>query len=202
MRNVLILNGTHPTPHAPGRLNRAFTERATAWLTARGHDVRQTIVAEKYDIDAEIEKHQWADTVIAQFPVNWMGVPWTFKKYMDEVYTAGMDGRLATGDGRSAQAPDEDYGMGGLLGDTGYMLSVTFNAPRAAFDNPADAFLQGRSVDDLLGHVHLTYRFLGLRPLPSFSAHDVVKNPQIEADFARFDAHLAQVFKESAHVAA
>jgi modulator of drug activity B len=30
----------------------------------------------------EIENHLWADVIILQTPVNWMGVPWTFKKYM------------------------------------------------------------------------------------------------------------------------
>ncbi|MCT8160070.1 NAD(P)H-dependent oxidoreductase [Pseudoruegeria sp. SHC-113] len=202
MSKILLLNGTQPYPHAPGHLNKAFIERAEAWLTSRGHDVRHSAVADPYDIDEEIAKHQWADKVIVQFPVNWMGVPWSFKKYMDEVYSAGMDGRLGNGDGRSSTAPDENYGMGGVLTDTAYMLSVTFNAPRAAFDNPQDAFFKGQSVDDLLGHVHLTYRFLGLPQEATFAAHDVVKNPQIEADFARFEAHLAEVFEESAHVAA
>ena len=58
--------------------------------------------------------HQWADIVIMQFPVNWMGVPWSFKKYMDEVYTAGMDGRLTTlAMAAQREAPKDNYGMGG-----------------------------------------------------------------------------------------
>jgi modulator of drug activity B len=34
-----------------------------------------------------------------------------------------------------------------------------------------------------------------MTPLPSFAIYDVMKDPQIEADFARFDAHLAAVFE-------
>ena len=131
-----------------------------------------------YDVDTEIAKHQWADIIILQFPVNWMGVPWILKKYMDEIYTAGMDGRLCNGDGRTAEAPKANYGMGGTLVGTRYMLSVTFNAPAEAFDDPAEPFFQGASVDDLLAMVHYNAKFFGMTPLPTFSAHDVMKNPQ------------------------
>ena len=202
MSNILILNGAQPYEFAPGTLNATLVDRARAFLEAQGHTVRVTAVAEGYDADAEVESHIWADTVIMQFPINWMGVPWSFKKYMDEVYTIGMDGRLTNGDGRSPEAPKENYGMGGTLTGTKYMLSVTFNAPREAFDDASEPFFRGGSVDDLLRPMHLNARFFDMTPLPSFAAFDVMKNPQIEADFARFDAHLAGAFGGEADVAA
>lgn len=105
MSNVFILNGVQPYGFAPGKLNASFVERAARILSDMGHTVRVTASAEDYDVDTEVENHQWADTVIMQFPVNWMGAPWSFKKYMDEVYTAGMDGWLCNGDGLTADAP-------------------------------------------------------------------------------------------------
>ncbi|MBB4265732.1 NAD(P)H-dependent oxidoreductase [Roseospira visakhapatnamensis] len=203
MSRILILNGHQPYPFSKGALNATLVERARDALSALGHEVRVTRVAEGYDVEQEIDTHVWADTVILQFPVNWMGVPWPLKRYMDEVYTTGMDGRLATGDGRRADAPTANYGMGGALDGTTYMLSVTFNAPREAFDNPAEPFFAGGGVDDLLRPVHLTARFLAMAPLPTFAAFDVMKNPRIEADLARFDAHLTAVFAtETGHAAA
>lgn len=202
MSNIVILNGHQPYPFAKGALNGALVDRAADTLRGLGHDVRVTKVAEGYDVEQEIAHHQWADTVVMQFPVNWMGAPWSFKKYMDEVYTAGMDGRLTTGDGRTADAPKANYGMGGSLRGKTYMLSVTFNAPREAFDDPAEPFFQGMSVDDLLRPVHLNAKFFGLKPLPTFAAFDVMKNPEIEQDFARFDAHLKSIFAKEAHHAA
>ncbi|MBE1284461.1 MAG: flavodoxin family protein [Rhodobacteraceae bacterium] len=202
MTKILILNGAQPYAFAPGKLNEAFTERARTALTAMGHEVRVTTVAEGYDVEAEVESHQWADAVILQFPVNWMGVPWVFKKYMDEIFTAGMDGRLCAGDGRTEHAPKANYGMGGSLAGTKYMISATFNAPREAFDNIDEPFFQGGSVDDLLRPVHLNARFFAMSPLPTFASFDVMKNPEIESDFARFDAHLARLFAEAEHVAA
>lgn len=35
-----------------------------------------------------------------------------------------------------------------------------------------------------------------MKPLPSFMANDVLKNPQIEADMARFVEHLKNAVKE------
>ncbi|MFC3612738.1 NAD(P)H-dependent oxidoreductase [Lutimaribacter marinistellae] len=198
MSKILILNGAQPYPFAKGELNAALTERARTALSEMGHKVRVTTVADGYDVEAEVENHIWADTVILQFPVNWMGVPWSFKKYMDEVYTAGMDGRLCAGDGRTPEAPKANYGMGGSLRGTSYMISTTFNAPAEAFADPTEPFFRGANVDDLLRPVHLNSRFFGMEALPTFAAFDVMKNPQIEDDFQRFDAHLKSVFAPAA----
>lgn len=98
--------------------------------------------------------------------------------------------------------PEANYGMGGTLVGTRYMISVTLNAPAEAFDNPAEPFFEGMSLDDLLRPVHLNAKFFGMTPLPTFGAFDVMKNPEIENDLARFDAHLAKTFSEMTHVAA
>ncbi|MDG4647522.1 NAD(P)H-dependent oxidoreductase [Roseibacterium sp. SDUM158017] len=202
MSKIHILNGAQPYAFAPGGLNATFAARARERLEARGHEVRLTTIAEGYDVEAEIESHRWADTVILQFPVNWMGVPWSFKRYMDEVYTAGMDGRLCAGDGRTTDAPKANYGMGGALVGTRYMISATFNAPAEAFDDPSEPFFEGMSMDDLLRPVHLNAKFFGMTPLPSFGAFDVMKNAEVASDLARLDARLAIVFEENAHAAA
>ncbi len=202
MSKILIVNGTQPYEFAPGQLNASLAKRARDTLTAMGHDVRVTTVADGYDANAEVETHLWADTVIMQFPVNWMGVPWIFKKYMDEVYTAGMDGRMCAGDGRTTDAPKANYGTGGTLDGKNYMLSVTFNAPKEAFDDASEPFFAGSSVDDLLAPMHLNAKFFAMQPLPTFAAFDVMKDPEIEADFARFDAHLKTTFAELEHVPA
>ena len=198
MTKIHIINGHQPYPFAPGRLNATLVERARKHLEARGYEVRITEVAKGYDVDAEIANHRWADVVIMQFPVNWMGAPWSFKKYMDEVYTAGMDGRLSTGDGRTREAPKANYGMGGALKGTKYMLSLTLNAPREAFDDPSEPFFNGRSVDDLMWPMHLNAKFFGMQPLRTFAAFDVMKNPEIDADLARFDEHLVAQFPQEA----
>ena len=202
MSKIHILNGAQPYSFAPGALNATLALRAKTTLEAQGHEVRLTTVAEGYDVEAEVEAHIWADTIMMQFPVNWMGVPWSFKKYMDEVYTVGMGGHLSNGDGRSAEAPKANYGMGGLLSGTRYMISATLNAPAEVFDDPTEPFFAGMSLDDLLRPVHLNAKFFDMASLLTFGAFDVMKNADVETDLARFDAHLTKVFPEVSHVAA
>lgn len=192
MTNALIINAHQPYPFAQGRLNASLTDRISEWLEQRGYTTRHTTMTDEHDVSEEIEKHRWADLVILQSPVNWMGVPWTFKKYMDEIYSAGLDGSLCDGDGRTAEEPTQNYGTGGTLAETKYMLSLTLNAPAEAFDDDEQWFFEGRDVDDLFLPMHLNFRFLGMEPLPTFACFDVVKNPQIEADFTRLEEHLEQ----------
>ena len=183
MSNILIVNGTQPYEIAPGGLNASLTEQArnvlTSWVMMVASPQWPTAMTRTPRLMPIC-----GDTVIMQFAVNWMGVPWSFKKYMDEVYTSAMDGRFADGDGRTSDAPKKNYGMGGKLGDKKYMLSVTFNAPAEAFEDTAEPFFAGDSVDDLLRPLHLTAKFMAMQPLPTFAAFDVMKNPAIQEDFA------------------
>ena len=194
MKNVFIINAHEPWPFSEGKLNRSLVERATANLKNKGYDIQLTTMQDDYDVEKEIEKHRWADALILQTPCNWMGVPWTFKKYMDDVYTAGMDGRLCAGDGRSREDASKQYGSGGTLSGKKYMLSVTFNAPREAFNDPGQDFFGGKEVDDLFWPAHLNFKFFGMTHMDTFTCHDVLKNPDVENDFIKFEAHLDKLF--------
>jgi modulator of drug activity B len=194
MRKALVINAHQYYPFAEGKLNRTLADRIADRLAGKGCEVRRTGVEAGYEIEAEVANHLWADVIVLQTPVYWMGVPWIFKKYMDEVYTAGMAAGFCTGDGRSSKAPKRNYGMGGLLTSKRYMLSLTFNAPKEAFADPTEPFFAGMAVDDLFRPMHLAFRFFGMQALPTFVCHDVMKDPQIEADLARLDAHLDASF--------
>lgn len=194
MANVLIINAHHYYPFAEGKLNQTLVELAQKLLFAMGHKTKLVRTDDEWDVDRELEKHQWADIILLQSPVNWMMVPWPFKKYMDEVYTSGMSGALCHGDGRKRETPNEHYGEGGSLTGKKYMLSLTFNAPEASFDDPSQYLFQGKSVDDLFFPMHMNFRFFGMQPLPTFACFDVMKNPNPEHDFAEFEAHLSSHF--------
>ncbi len=194
MKNIFLINAHQPYPFSEGRLNRALFELADNLLQEKGYETRTSVSAENYAVEEELEKHQWADCIILQSPVNWMGVPLSFKKYLDEIYSAGMDGRLCHGDGRSAEAPTENYGTGGTLTGTKYLLSFTLNAPEAAFDNDNEYLLQGKSIDELLLPMHINFRFFDMRPLPTFACFDVMKNPAIESDMQRYTDYLNSQF--------
>lgn len=86
MSNIFIINAHEYYPFSEGKLNTTLVEKAKDILTSKGHQLRFTSMKDDYEPAAEVEKHQWADAIILQTPVNWMGVPWSFKKYMDTVY--------------------------------------------------------------------------------------------------------------------
>ena len=194
MKKVFVINAHEEYEFAKGELNRSLTQLALDHLEAGGYQTQLTTMKDQWNVDAEIEKHQWADAVLLQTPVNWMGVPWSFKKYMDFVYSFGMDGRLCAGDGRTRSDASKQYGSGGTLVGKQYMLSLTFNAPAESFNDPNQEFFAGKGPDDLFWPMHLNFKFFGMTPLKTFACHDVMKNPQIEDDFHRFRDHLAEEF--------
>ncbi len=188
--NVFIINAHHHYPFAEGKLNQAFVDKAIEVLEAKGHQIRLTRIDDGYEVEKELENHQWADFILLQSPVNWMGVPWPFKKYMDEIYTAGMSGQLCDGDGRTRSDTSKQYGSGGTLSGKQYMLSLTFNAPKEAFDDSEQFLFQGKGVDDLFFPMHMNFRFFGMEPVTTFMSNDVMKNPDVENDLQRFEQHL------------
>ncbi len=194
MKKIFHINAHQPYPFSEGRLNQSLTDLALSIFKDKGYETKTTRSAENYSIEEELEKHQWADVIMLQTPVNWMGVPWSFKKYMDEVYSAGMGGELCAGDGRTSAEPKKNYGAGGTLTGKKYMLSLTFNAPEEAFNDSNEYLFQGKSMDDLFFPAHMNFRFFGMEPLQTFACYDVMKNPQIDADFNRFTQHLNKLF--------
>ncbi|MDE3274050.1 NAD(P)H-dependent oxidoreductase [Pseudoalteromonas sp. G4] len=193
MSNILIINGHQYYPFSEGKLNATLVDSAVTLLNQKGHNTRVVTMQDEINVEQELENHQWADVVIFQSPINWMGVTWSFKKYMDEVYTAGMGGALCNGDGRTAEEPKKNYGRGGTLTGTKYMMSVTFNAPEESFNNP-DEFFNGKSIDDLLFPMHMNFKFFDMQALPTFACFDVMKNADVENDLKRFEAHINKHF--------
>lgn len=131
MKHVLLINAHHFYENiSPGRLNRTMASIITEEMESRDYEVRQTNIEQGYDIDTEVQNHVWADIIILQSPVCWFGAPWIHKKYVDEVFTAGMFQQcFLTGDGRTRADPGKQYGTGGMMQGKKYMQSLTWNAP-------------------------------------------------------------------------
>lgn len=189
MKNIFLINGHQKYPFSAGKLNESLTQKAEDFFQNRGFEVKKTTMEDEYDVTEEIEKFKWADVIFFQTPLNWMGVSWSFKKYIDEVFSMGMMGEMSNGDGRSKASPKKNYGLGGKLHGK-YMMSVTANAPKEAFNDPEESFFEGMSEDDLLRPMHLNFKWFGYEMMPTFMAYDVMKNPEIENDFQRFEQHL------------
>ena len=107
------------------------------------------------DIEAELEKLDWCDVLIFQFPIWWFGLPAILKGWVDRVF-----------------AMERIYG-GGRWFDDGYfkgrraMLSLTTGGGPGAFS-------ENGIVGDIHAHLHpINYgilRFVGFDVLPPFIA--------------------------------
>ena len=192
MKKILLLNGGKQFAHSDGRYNATLHDAAVAFLDRAGCDIKTTFIDGGYDIEEEVQKILWADVVIYQMPGWWMGAPWTVKKYLDEVFTAGH-GSLYANDGRTRADASQKYGSGGLIQGKQYLLSLTWNAPQQAFDDPSD-FFEAKGVDAVYFPFHKANQFLGMSGLPTFLAVDVMKRPDVPAALAAYEAHLDKVF--------
>jgi NADPH dehydrogenase (quinone) len=177
-----------------GKLNETMVGILDEELVKRGYAVKHTNIEKGYDINEEVDKHAEADLIILQSPVYWFGNPWIYKKYVDEVFTAGLfQNKLLTDDGRTREDPSKQYGSGGKLQGSKYMLSLTWNAPAEAFGDKSQTLFDGKTVDDVFVANTANYKFCGVEILPSFSCFNVVKEADVEGDIKRLREHLARV---------
>lgn len=176
MKHVLLLN-LHQKYEgiANGNLTRDLLNEAKTFFLSNGYEVKETTIDAGYDIAEELEKFEWADLFFVQSPVYWMGLPWLGKKYIDEIFSAGVNTITYESDGRSRTDPTKTYGSGGLMKEKHYMLSFTYNCPESEFNNP-QGFFDGLSLDEANVALHKTFQFCGAIAYPSFSVHDIYKS--------------------------
>jgi len=195
MPNILIINGhQHYDEVAEGRLTKLFVDTANDFFAKNGFSIKNSVVEGDYDVNEEVEKFVWADYIVFQYPVYWMGVPWITKKYIDEVFSAGQNKGLYVNDGRSRSDPSKTYGSGGSMQGTKYMLSLTYNCPTSEFNNK-EGFFDGLSLDEAHIATHKTFAFCGAEPLETYAIHDIFKGDlDMDAELKKFTAVLQKNF--------
>ena len=86
MKNILIVNGHQRYDQvAEGNLTKMYIDSASEFFEKNGFNVKNSVVESDYDVKEEVEKFVWADYILFQYPVYWMGVPWITKKYIDSI---------------------------------------------------------------------------------------------------------------------
>ena len=195
MKNVLIINGHQRYDQiAEGKLTQLFIDTASDYFSTNGLNVKHSVIESDYDVNDELEKLAWADYILFQYPVFWMGVPWITKKYIDEVFSAGVNTVTYVSDGRSRDDASKRYGSGGLMQGKKYMLSLTYNCPDTEFDNK-DSFFDGLSLDEANVATHKLFQFCGAEPLDSYAIHDIFKGDlDMDTELSRFRDVLERNF--------
>lgn len=196
-KKALLIN-THLTyPNwSEGKLNDAFHQKAKDFFLSKGFEVLETKVEEGYDANEEVEKHLEADIIILQTPINWFGAPWIYKKYVDEVFNGGLqDERFLSGDGRTREDATKQYGTGGKMQGKKFMVSATWNAPKASFNDHNQILFEGRSTADVLIQITSNYRFCGVDIVADYNCFDIFKDGDIVGTLEKYPEHLEQVFE-------
>lgn len=195
MKKLLIINGhQYYEGFAEGKLANAIIDTTVDILQNSGFEIKHTSVDKGYDIQEELEKFAWADTILLHYPVFWMTVPWITKKYIDEVFSSGVSSVTYESDGRSRDDAAKKYGSGGLMKNKNYMLTMTYNCPLSEF-NSKEGFFEGLSVDEANFAVHKVFQFCGVRQLETYSMHDIFKSDlDLASELEKFKAILKKNF--------
>ena len=196
MKNIFIINGSHPFAHSGGRFNETLFNTTISYLDSlEGFEVKFTQVGENYNTKEEVEKFKWADIVIYHTPIWWFQIPFGFKKYIDEVFTEGHQNGIYTSDGRSRKNPNINYGTGGLMHGKKYILTTSWNAPKTAFTLENEFFNQ-KSVDEgAMYGFHRMNAFTGMELLATHHFHDMEKNADVPLELNNYRAFLIDLMK-------
>lgn len=195
MKNVLIINGHQRYEgFAEGKLTQHFIDNAKDFFGTKDFNIKETYIEKGYEVKEELEKFEWADYIFFQYPVYWMSVPWITKKYIDEIFSAGVGTVTYANDGRSREDASKKYGSGGLMNDKKYMLSLTYNCPTSEFSNN-EGFFDGLTLDEANYAVHKVFQFCGAEPLETYSINDIFKSDlNLDSETLRFNKLLENNF--------
>lgn len=194
MKNIFIINGSHPFAHSGGRFNETLFNKTISYFDTREEfEVKFTQVGENYNVKEEVEKFKWADIVIYHTPIWWFQIPFGFKKYIDEVFTEGHQNGIYASDGRSRKNPNINYGTGGLMHGKKYILTTSWNAPKTAFTLENEFFNQ-KSVDEgAMFGFHKMNAFTGMELLATHHFHDMEKNADVPLELNNYSVFLNDV---------
>lgn len=135
-------------------------------------------------LEGEIQKMEWCDLMIWQFPLWWYGLPAGLKGWVDKVF-----------------AYDRVYGFGhmfdkGKMAGKHVLLSVSTGVPAAGYKPGAVA----GDINLILKPIHYgILQFVGFKALKPHVVHAPahMSDEQRQSEFERYADRLTTVFEES-----
>lgn len=136
------------------------------------------------DIESEIEKLEWCDLLILQFPLWWFGLPAVLKGWVDRVFAMGR----TYGGGRIY----ED----GVYRDKRVLLSLTTGGPEEGY---GEGVARGDMTAILLP-IHRSMQFVGFDILAPQLVYGPVRltDEEREQQLATYDERLQNISDEPA----
>jgi NAD(P)H dehydrogenase (quinone) len=136
------------------------------------------------EVKAEMEKLEWADLVIFNFPLWWFSLPAILKGWVDRVFAMGF----CYGAGKGV------YENGTYRGKKKGMLTITTGGPEIAYgDNGKNG-----DIDKIIYHIqHGMLYFVGMDVLPPFIAWSPARltDEERKKHIENYTAHLQNLDK-------
>lgn len=187
---ILLVTAGYSIFEAKGQLNGYLAYLTQKNLSGKGHEIKvSNVVKDTWDVDREVAKLLWADTIIYITPIMWFNMPAPMVNWLDEVLLYEKTFVIT-----------DEYGEGGKVPAHNFMIVTTSNLKKS--DLGKGYVLKNAShIDDLLQPLIMTNTYLSIRnQLPSFHADNVVAGDTCWIKTA-YESHLNIHFEEEVSLA-
>ena len=181
---TLVVTAGYSIFDAKGQLNSYFAYLTDKNLSAKGYKIKfSDVTKDSWNVDREVEKLLWAETIIYIMPIMWFNMPAPMVKWLDQILLY-----------KKTFIITEEYGEGGQVPANNFMIVTTSNLKKS--DLGAGYVLKNaHHIDDLLQPLIMTNNYLSIRnQIPTFHADNVIAG---DTDWieAAYEKHLNDFFQ-------
>jgi len=181
--NILVVTGGYSIFDAKGQLNGFLAYLTEKNLSAKGYKIKfSDTTKENYDVNREVNKLLWANTIIYITPIMWFNMPSTMVEWLDRVLLYEKTFMIT-----------DEYGEGGLVPAEKFMIVATSNMKKSDLGK-GYVLKNAPHIDDVLQPLIMTNNYLSIRnQLPTFHADNVMAGDTSwieEAYMKHLDMHI------------
>jgi len=162
--NILVVTAGYSIFDAKGQLNSFLAYLTEKNLAEKGHEVKiSDVTKDTWDVDREVSKLLWAETIIYITPIMWFNMPAPMVKWLDHVLLY-----------KKTFVITEEYGEGGQVPADNFMIVTTSNLKRSDLGK-GFVLKNAPHIDDILQPLIMTNHYLSIRnQIPTFHADNVI----------------------------
>lgn len=182
-KKILLVTAGYSIFDAKGQLNGFLSHLTNKVLLEKGYEIKiSDTTKDVLDMNRELKKLLWADTIIYITPIMWFNMPAPLVKWLDGVLLYEKTFVIT-----------DEYGEGGQVPANKFMIVTTSNMKNS--DLGKGFVLKNAShIDDLLQPLIMTNHYLSIREqIQTFHADNVIAGDTgwIEKEFIRhLDTHF------------
>lgn len=162
--NILVVTGGYSIFDAKGQLNGFLAHLTEKNLSQKGHKIKfSDTTKDSYDVNREVEKLLWADTIIYITPIMWFNMPAPMVEWLDKVLLYEKTFVIT-----------DEYGEGGQVPAESFMVIATSNMKSSDLGK-GFVLKNVAHIDDVLQSLIMTNNYLSVRKqIPTFHADNVI----------------------------